>query len=121
MKRKMSTILEILIYSLNYILISYALSNVSILLKASPIFILFFASEIWVMGVYMNKIQEVTEKKGIILDTPCSMLCITYRYGVFHRENCGRYCSIVWIDNYYIVKDGKGYLVNNPVLPPVDM
>ena len=106
MKRKMSTILEILIYSLNYILISYALSNVS---------------EIWVMGVYMNKIQEVTEKKGIILDTPCSMLCITYRYGVFHRENCGRYCSIVWIDNYYIVKDGKGYLVNNPVLPPVDM
>ena len=40
------------------------------------------------MGVYMNKIQEVTEKKGIILDTPCSMLCITYRYGVFHRESC---------------------------------
>ena len=29
--------------------------------------------------------------------------------------------SYIWIDNYYIVKDGKWYLVNNPVLPPVDI
>ena len=29
--------------------------------------------------------------------------------------------SYVWIDNYYIVKDGRWYLVNNPVLPPVDI
>ena len=27
--------------------------------------------------------------------------------------------SYIWIDNYYIVKDEKWYLVNNPVLPPV--
>ena len=29
--------------------------------------------------------------------------------------------SYIWIDNYYIVKGGKWYLVNNPTLPPVDM
>ena len=29
--------------------------------------------------------------------------------------------SYVWIDNYYIVKDGRWYLVKNPALPPVDM
>ena len=29
--------------------------------------------------------------------------------------------SYVWIDNYYIVKDGNWYLVKNPALPPVDM
>ena len=29
--------------------------------------------------------------------------------------------SYVWIDNYYIVKDGRWYLVNNPVLPPVEI
>ena len=29
--------------------------------------------------------------------------------------------SYIWIDNYYIVKDGRWYLVNNPVLPPVDI
>ena len=29
--------------------------------------------------------------------------------------------SYIWIDNYYIVKGGKWYLVNNPMLPPVDM
>ena len=82
MKRKMSTILEILIYSLNYILISYALSNVSILLKASPIFILFFASEIWVMGVYVNKIQEITENRVLswLLLAVCSALHISMVY-----------------------------------------
>ena len=29
--------------------------------------------------------------------------------------------SYVWIENYYIVKNGKWYLVNNPTLPPVDI
>ena len=82
MKRKMSTILEILIYSLNYILISYALSNVSILLKASPIFILFFASEIWVMGVYMNKIQEITEKK--VLSWILLAVCFALHIGMVY-------------------------------------
>ena len=82
MKRKMSTILEILIYSLNYILISYALSNVSILLKASPIFILFFASEIWVMGVYMNKIQEVTKKK--VLSWILLAVCFALHIGMVY-------------------------------------
>lgn len=82
MKRKMSTILEILIYSLNYILISYALSNVSILLMASPIFILFFASEIWVMGVYMNKIQEVTEKK--VLSWILLAVCFALHIGMVY-------------------------------------
>ena len=82
MKRKMSTILEILIYSLNYILISYALSSVSILLKASPIFILLFASEIWVMGVYVNKIQEITENRVLswLLLAVCSALHISMVY-----------------------------------------
>ena len=90
----MSTILEILIYSLNYILISYALSNVSILLKASPIFILFFASEIWVMGVYMNKIQEVTEKK--VLSWILLAVCFALHIGMV-------------------------YFIGRAVLPPVDM
>ena len=82
MKRKMSTILEILIYSLNYILISYALSNVSILLMASPIFILFFASEIWVMGVYMNKIQEKTKKK--VLSWILLAVCFALHIGMVY-------------------------------------
>ena len=82
MKRKMSTILEILIYSLNYILISYALSNVAMLLKASPIFILFFASEIWVMGVYMNKIQEITEKK--VLSWILLAVCFALHIGMVY-------------------------------------
>ena len=82
MKRKMSTILEILIYSLNYILISYALSNVSILLKASPIFILFFASEIWVMGVYVKQIQEITE--NMVLSWILLAVCFALHIGMVY-------------------------------------
>ena len=82
MKKKLLKALEIIIYSINYILISYALSNVAMLLKASPIFILFFASEIWVMGVYVNKIQEITENRVLswLLLAVCSALHISMVY-----------------------------------------
>ena len=82
MKKKLLKSLEIIIYSINYILISYALSNVAMLLKASPIFILFFASEIWVIGVYVNKIQEITENRVLswLLLAVCSALHISMVY-----------------------------------------
>ncbi len=79
MKRKASKILEIIIHSINSILISYALSNVAMLLKASQIFILFFEMEKRHFHIY------------------------------------------IWIDNYYIVKDRRWYLVKIPTLPPIDV
>lgn len=82
MKRKTSKIPEIIIYSINYILISYALSNMSMLLKASPIFILFFASEIWVMGVYVNKIQEITENR--VLSWILLAVCFALHIGMVY-------------------------------------
>ena len=82
MKKKLLKALEIIIYSINYILISYALSNVAMLLKASPIFILFFASEIWIMGVYVNRIQEITKNRVLswLLLAVCSALHISMVY-----------------------------------------
>ena len=44
-EKKILKILEIIVYSLNYILISYALSNIAMAMKRSPGFILFFASD----------------------------------------------------------------------------
>ena len=82
MKKKLLKSLEIIIYSINYILISYALSNMSMLLKASPIFILFFASEIWVMGVYVNKIQEITENR--VLSWILLAVCFALHIGMVY-------------------------------------
>lgn len=50
MGTRWSGILELLIVSVNYILIGYALSNIAMLLQSNPLFILFYASEIWVTG-----------------------------------------------------------------------
>ena len=42
MKTKASKYLEIVIESINYIIISYALSNMAMLFQSNPLFILFF-------------------------------------------------------------------------------
>ena len=70
MREKGSKLLDVMVYSINYVLISYALSNVSMALKSNPVFILFFASELWVIGLYIKKIHELTGSKlftGILL------------------------------------------------------
>ena len=52
-----SKCLEILIESVNYIIINYALSNMAMLFRSNPLFILFFASEIWTFGNYWKKVR----------------------------------------------------------------
>lgn len=63
MKPKPSKYLELLIVSINYIIISYALSNMAMLFQRDPLFILFFASEIWVMGCYWHKVCAAVRHK----------------------------------------------------------
>ena len=58
-------IFEIVVVSINYVIISYALTNMAFLFRASPLYILFFASEIWVAGNYWRKVKELTESKVI--------------------------------------------------------
>lgn len=70
MKLKTSKIVDAVIGSINYILINYALSNMAMLLKSSPLFILFFASEVWVLGKYWQKMHDLTGSKilsGVLL------------------------------------------------------
>ena len=61
MREKGSKLLDVMVYSINYVLISYALSNVSMALKSSPVFILFFASELWVIGLYIKRFMRLQE------------------------------------------------------------
>lgn len=65
MKAKTSKILNVAVESINFILINYALSNMAMLLKSSPLFILFFASDIWVTGNYWKRMYDLTRNKII--------------------------------------------------------
>ena len=87
MREKGSKLLDVMVYSINYVLISYALSNVSMALKSSPVFILFFASELWVIGLYIKKIHEITGSRlfaGILLVSCFAVhIAMAYFFGRF--------------------------------------
>lgn len=65
MKAKVSKCLDIVIESINYIIIYYALSNMAMFFHSSLLYILFFASEGYVIGDYWRKISEKTQNKVI--------------------------------------------------------
>lgn len=60
MKHRLSRGLDILVESVNYLLISYALSNMAMLFRTNWLYILFFASEVWLIQRYWSKIRELT-------------------------------------------------------------
>lgn len=59
MKSKAVKWLDIVIESINYIIVNYALSNMAMLFQSSLLFILFFASEVWVTTNYWSKANEL--------------------------------------------------------------
>ena len=84
MKKRLGRWVELLIISINYVVISYALSNLSIPLQRSWLFILFFASEFWVTGAYWNRASELTGRRAlaVILTALCFSLHVALIYFV---------------------------------------
>ncbi len=82
MKTKASKYLEIVIESINYIIISYALSNMAMLFQSNPLFILFFASEIWVIGNYWRKVCDMVKNK--ILAVVLLIICFAIHIGIVY-------------------------------------
>lgn len=56
---------EIVIESVNYIVISYALSCMTLLFRTNWLFILLFASEIWLLSKYFAALNKLTKNKTI--------------------------------------------------------
>ncbi len=86
MKPKTVKWLEILAESINYIIINYALSNMAMLFQSSPLFILFFASEIWVMNNYLRKVCELSKHK--IVSTIFMIVCFAIHIGLIYFVGC---------------------------------
>lgn len=82
MKTKASKYLDIVIESINYIIISYALSNMAMLFQSNPLFILFFASEIWVIGNYWRKVYDMVKNK--ILAVVLLIICFAIHIGIVY-------------------------------------
>ncbi len=82
MKAEASKWIDVIIESIHYIVIHYALSNMAMLLQSNPIFILFFASEIWVMGSYWKKVYDLTKNRG--LSAVLLIVCFAVHMGMIY-------------------------------------
>lgn len=82
MKLSKNNAVELLVESVNYIIIHYALSNMLGLLQAHPIWILLFASQIWVTVRYWNKARDYSQSSwaaSVLL-----LICIGANLALLH-------------------------------------
>ena len=82
---------EILIESVNCVVISYALSNMALAFQSHPLFILFFASEIWIMARYRQKVFEKTQSSS--LSVVLLVLCFIVQMAIVYLV--GRIVGVV--------------------------
>ena len=66
MKSKAAKWLDIVVESINYIVVNYALSNMAMLFQYNLLFILFFASEVWATANYWSKANKLSKNKVVI-------------------------------------------------------
>ncbi len=85
-KSKLAIWFDIAIASINFIVINYALSNMSFLFNYSILYVLFFASECWVLSSYWKYVKENSQSKVIatILVIVCELLHIAAIYVIGH-------------------------------------
>lgn len=74
--------LELAVESVNYVVIQYALSNMAMLFRSNVLFVLFFASEIWMMNRYWQRAREVTGSRAVsaVLLMACFALHVALVY-----------------------------------------
>lgn len=82
MKGKLNKWLDILIETINYLVITYALSNMAMLFQRNLFYILFFTSELWVTATFWKKLDCLTGNKvlSIILLAVCFGIQIAILY-----------------------------------------
>ena len=71
---KISKYANIIIESINYIVINYALSNMALFFHSG--LLLFYASELWLMGKYWKNILDETKSKLITIILTVCCFCV---------------------------------------------
>ena len=90
MEPKYVKILDVVISSINLILVNYALSNMMALFQSSLLFILFFTAEMWVFVQYQKNIEKLSNSKTLadLLLVICAAIEIglLYFFGIVSGE-----------------------------------
>ena len=73
MKSKAAKWLDIVVESIHYIVVNYALSNMAMLFQYNLLFILFFASEVWATANYWSKANKLSKNK--VVSTTLLIVC----------------------------------------------
>ena len=76
------TIVEIIIESVNYVIINYALSNMALFFGGSILYVLFFASQCWLMRTYWGNLLAETNSK--LLASILTVLCFCAHIGMVY-------------------------------------
>lgn len=63
MKKQLAKAVEIGVETLNYWVISYALSSMTMVFRADWLFVLFFASNVWLIGRYYDRTAAVLDSR----------------------------------------------------------
>ena len=79
-KHKAILISELIIAAINYIIITYALTNMAFFFHTSWLYILFFASEIWAFGCFWNYLYRQTKSK--IISVATVIVCFLIHIGM---------------------------------------
>ncbi len=65
-KKRVSSLLSIVIESLNYMIINYVLTSAVLSLKTSMLSILFMASLFWLFDKFYSTVQELVKTNGLL-------------------------------------------------------
>lgn len=82
MNQKISRALEVLIESIHYLILSYALTNMVLLFWRHWLFIFFFASELWLTDRYWKRLQALTESK--VVSAAVWIFCFAIHMGIVY-------------------------------------
>ena len=63
MKKQLAKAVKIGVETLNYWVISYALSSMTMVFRADWLFVLFFASNVWLIGRYYDRTAAVLDSR----------------------------------------------------------
>ena len=85
MNIKVKKTVEVIIESINFIIITYALSGMAMSFRTNPVYILFFVFFVWLIGRYISKLKNAIKSNlltAIIFCCSFGIFClITYFTG----------------------------------------
>lgn len=67
MNKKPNAAPEILVSSINYVVVSCALLSTALSVRGNPLWILFMGAPAYTTGVYESKMEDIAQKSGRLL------------------------------------------------------